>query len=105
MAGTDDACVHRDLLVGAHRAHGLLLDGAQQLDLGSQGQVRDLVEEQGPAVGGLKEPDLVGNGPGEAALAMPEQFALHQVLGDGPAVDRDEGIVGPGALGVDQSRG
>ncbi|MCY1399740.1 hypothetical protein D9M71_148030 [compost metagenome] len=33
----EDAHVHRHFLLAAHRAHGLFLDGAQQLDLHRQG--------------------------------------------------------------------
>jgi hypothetical protein len=35
-----------------------LLEGAQELDLHGQGHLADLVEEEGAAVGGLKEADL-----------------------------------------------
>ena len=37
-------------------------------------------------------------GPGERALAMAEQLALDQRLGQRPAVDRDERLVGPQAV-------
>ena len=50
---------------------------------------------------GLEEPQLVRHRPGEAALSVPEELALQEVLRDGAAVDGDEGLAGPGPLIVD----
>ena len=60
-----------------------------------------LVEEQGPPVRGLEEPRLVRHRPGEAALLVPEELALQEVLRDGAAVDGHERLAGPGSLIVD----
>ena len=54
VAGADDTHVHRDLLLGPDGPHVPFLDRAQQLDLGGQGQVGHLVEEEGPALGRLE---------------------------------------------------
>jgi hypothetical protein len=54
VRGADDAHVDRVFLRGAERAHGALLDGAQQLGLHGQRQVADLVEEQRAALGRLE---------------------------------------------------
>ena len=43
--------------------HGLLLDDAQQLDLHVQRQVRDFVEKQRAAFGGLEQPSLSDTAP------------------------------------------
>ena len=40
-------------------------------------------------------------GAGEGPLAVAEELALDEVLGQGPAVDRDEGVAGPLALVVE----
>src|SRR5262249_57132615 len=68
-------------------------------------KVGDFVEEQGPGVGRLKEAVAVALGSGKCAFLVTEELALHQVLGDGAAVDRDEGPLAPRALAVDQPRG
>ena len=78
-----------------------LLDGAQELDLHGDGELRHLVEEQGPPAGGLEEPRLVRHRPGEAALSVPEELALPKVLRDDAAVDWHERLAGPGSLIVD----
>ena len=93
MGRADDAQVHGDLLLAADGPHPLLLNRAQQFHLHVQGQVGDLVKEQGAAVGALKQALLVAAGAGEAPLGVAEQLALHQLLGDGDAVDGDEGVV------------
>jgi len=56
---------------------------AQKLDLHGDGELRHLVEEQGPPVRGLEEPRLVRHRPGKAALLVPEELALQEVLRDG----------------------
>ena len=74
----------------AHRLDTALLQHAQQLDLHVHRHVADFIEEQGAAVGQLETADAVGMGPGEGALAVAEQLALQQFLGDGATVDRHE---------------
>ena len=69
------------------------LQHAQQLDLHGQAHVADFVEEQRAALGQLEAPLAGGNGAGECALLVAEQFALEQVGGNGAAVDSDEGPV------------
>jgi hypothetical protein len=97
---------HVDSLLArlAHGPHGLLLDRAQELHLHVQRQVRDFVEEQRAAVCGAEEPGLVGDGTGEAALAVAEELALHQLAGDRAAVDGHEGTIGARPALVDESR-
>ena len=53
-------------------------------------QVRDLVEEQRAALGGLHQAQLVGDGAGEAAAAVAEELALHELGRNRAAVDRHE---------------
>jgi len=83
---------------------GSLLDHPQQLDLHRQRQVRDLVHEQRAALGGLEQARLVGDRAGEGALAVAEEFALHQLPGYGAAVHRHEGPVGTRTLRMNHAR-
>ncbi len=57
------------------------------------GHLADLVEEDG-ALGGVAEEALaVAVGAGEGAAHVAEELALQEVLGDGAAVDADEGLL------------
>ena len=56
-----------------------------------EGELADLVDEQGPAVCGLEDPGLISIGPGEGALAKPEERALGQGRREGAAVEHDQG--------------
>ena len=101
----DDANVDRFLGRGADLAHLLLLDRAQQLDLHRQRQVGHFVEEQRAAVRGLEESVAIAFGAGERALAVAEELAFHQVLGNRAAVDRHERMLGARAAQMDHARG
>jgi hypothetical protein len=83
---------------------GPLLDGAQQLGLHGQRQVADFIEEQGAAVCGLEEAFAVLLGAGEGPLAVAKELGFQQLLGDGAAVDGNEGAFGPHADIVDGPR-
>ena len=90
VGGRDHAHVHLHELGRAHRLEALLVERAQHLGLRPQAHVADLVQEQRAAVGLLELADLVLVRAGEAALAVAEQLALDQLLGNGRAVDLDE---------------
>src|SRR5262249_58444172 len=81
-----------------------LLQHAEQLGLGVSGQVADLVEEDGAAVGQLEAAHAAADGPGEGALFVAEQLALDQSGRQGGTVDRDEGFLLPPAAGMDRPR-
>ena len=85
----------------AHRLEGALLEHPQQLGLGGQGQIADLVQQQGPPVGHLEAAGAGLDGPGEGASGVPEQLALQEVLGEGRAVELEEGLVDPSAPFMD----
>ena len=70
-----------------------LLERAEELRLERERHLRHLVEEERPAVGDLEEPLLLLVRAGEAALLVPEELALEQVLGHRGAVLADEELV------------
>jgi len=78
VGGGDDAHVHLQGLGRAHRSHLFLLQHAQQLGLEGEGHVADLVQEQGPPLGGEEQPFVTADGAGEGPLHVPEQFRLQQ---------------------------
>jgi hypothetical protein len=102
MGGTDDPDVDRILRGRANFAHPFLLDRAQQLDLHRKRQVRDLVQEQRAPASDLEKPFPVAVGSGERALAIAEELALHEGLGDRAAIHRDEWTLAPRPVLVDQ---
>src|SRR5690606_4019672 len=79
-----------------HRPDGLdfaVLKDAQNLHLGGQGHVPDFVQKDRAAVGDLEFAYLAFlAGTGESAGLIAEQFRLHQMFGDGGAVDGDKGF-------------
>src|SRR5207245_3493069 len=79
----------------------LLLERAQDLRLGLQAHVPDLVQEERAAVGHLELPAAARQRPGERALLMAEQLGLDQLFGDRGTVDLDEGTFVTSGLDVD----
>ena len=96
--------VDGNLAVAADGTDTPLLQGAQQLHLRFVTQVPYFVEEQRASVGRLESPSLVGQSPREGPLDMTEKLRSRQIAGNGPAVDRHEGLSGPLAFPVDQLR-
>ena len=85
-----DADVDLDRLAAADRLDRAFLQRAKQFDLGGERQLADFVEEQ-RAAGGLDEfAGVAFGGAGEGALLMAEQDRLHEIVGDGAAIDGDE---------------
>ena len=74
---------------------------AEQLGLAVERHLADFVEEQRAGVGLLEQAGVVGVGPGERALLVAEELALHQVAGNRGAVDREHRPVAAGAGPVD----
>ncbi|MNI42721.1 hypothetical protein D3C73_970220 [compost metagenome] len=85
--------IHRDRLTAPHPLDVFLLEKTQQVGLQLRRQVTDFVKEQRSAIGRLDPSDLALMGAGKRALLMTKQFGLDQVLGDGAAIDRNEGLV------------
>src|SRR6185437_17060324 len=66
----------------------------EQLGLLRERQLADLVEEEGAAVGGLEEADLLVARAREGAALVAEQLGFDELLGQRRAVDGDERLVG-----------
>jgi hypothetical protein len=99
----DDAHVDPDRLRASDALDLALLQDAQDLGLGRQRHVADLVEEDRPAVAELELADPLARGAREGALLVAEELALDQVVGDGGAVDGDERLGGPVAVLPDRA--
>ena len=103
VGGGDQPGAGADRSAGPDRGHLAVLQHPQQLRLGLQRQLADLVEEQRPAVGAQEGALLIAGGAGEGPAAVAEQRALHQRRRQRRAVDRDEGAGAP-ALPVHRRR-
>src|SRR5262249_32423144 len=90
IGGGDQAHVDGDRPAGAERRHLALLDGAQELRLQPERNLRDLVEQQGSAGGGAGHTVVIRGSTREGAAPVPEKLAVEQGLGQPGAVDRDE---------------
>ena len=78
----------------AHPLDFALLQRPQQLALGREAQGAYLVQKQRALVGALKAARSGLRGAGVAAALDAKQFGLHQMLGDGRAVDGHKGFLG-----------
>ena len=87
----DDADVDGAARARAHAPYRARLDGAEELGLQRERHLADLVEEERAAVRLLEDALAVRRRAGERAPHVAEELTLDQVLGDGSAVDGDEG--------------
>ena len=101
VGGRNDAGVEVAGALLADAAVLALLQGPQKLALLGDHDFADLVQEEGAPFGGLEEADVVGVGAGEGALDVAEELALEELVGDGGAVDLDEGAGLGLAVGMD----
>src|SRR5439155_2580690 len=98
----DQPDVHPDRRVTADALHLLLLDRAQELGLGLERHVADLVEEERAAVRGLELALAPGDRAGERAPLVAEELALDQLLAERRAVHLDQRLRAPRAPVVDR---
>jgi hypothetical protein len=63
---------------------------SEQFDLKLQGNFAHLVEKERPPVSEFKPANLCGDGSGEGALFMAEEFAFQQACGYRGAIELDE---------------
>jgi hypothetical protein len=73
----------------------LFLQHAQQPDLHVGFDAADFVQKRWCLCGPVRNARLLFDRPGEGPLFVAEQLALDQVVGNGGAVDLDEGRFGP----------
>src|SRR4029077_1126044 len=81
---------------------GPFFEHAQELSLGGQRQLADLVEEEGPPLGQLEAPRLPAVGAGEGPLLVTEELVFEERLGDRRAVDRHGGAAAARREGMDR---
>src|SRR6266436_1157290 len=99
-----DARIHVDRLARAESGDLPFLEDTQQLRLRGWREIADFVEEQGAAAGCL-ERSLAGRiGAGERATLMAKELALHQLVRQRGAVQRDERPFGIGAEAMELAR-
>jgi hypothetical protein len=86
---------HVDALLGiaADALEAAVFDDAQQLFLHGERGVGDLVEKERAAIGELEARQPPAQRPGEGARLVAEELAVEQPLGEGGAVQLDEGLV------------
>src|SRR5262245_16370693 len=101
VGGRDQAEINLYGFFGTDRVDLSRLQGAQQLHLRVEGQLADLIEEQGAAVGLLELADPLVDGARKGSPLVPEQDGLKQVLRDGTAVHSDRGPPFAFALALD----
>ena len=97
VGGADETHIHRLQLAAANPLQGPGLDEAQQLALQVEIHLADLIQKQGTPIGQAGGPLAIPLGPGKRSLHVAEDLALHQVMGNGGAVEGDEGTLAAGA--------
>ena len=102
VGGADKAHIHRLELAAADSLHCAGLDKAQQLALQIQVHLADLVEKQGTAIGQTGCPFAIPLGASKRALHMTEDLALHQIMGNGGAVEGNKGLFAAGTALVNR---
>jgi len=79
----------------------VLLEHAQELDLGHGREIADLIEKDGAAVGELEASFFARDRSGKGPLFVTEEFRFDEIFRDGGAVDADEGLLAAGGIIVD----
>ena len=69
----------------------LFLEDAQEFWLELERDVADFVEEKRAAIGEFEATDFLVDGAGKSSALVPKQFAFKQSIGNGGAVELDEG--------------
>jgi hypothetical protein len=90
VRGADDAHIDVERFVLAHAPNFARLQKPQQLDLHRLVELSQLIKEQRAAIGDFEQPFARRVGSREGPLAMSEQFALDEVLGQSTAIHGDE---------------
>jgi len=88
-------------LFGADRPDGAILQDTEELGLGLEWQLADLVQERRGPVSQVEEATALTNGARERAALVAGELALEQRPGDGGTVLCDERPIRPVAAAVD----
>src|SRR5581483_6198547 len=100
----DQAEVDADRPAGADRVDLAVLQRPEELDLDVRRQLADFVEKQRSAMRFAELADMLFRGAGKGALLVTKKNALDEIVGDGAAIDGDEGPRAPVAGALDSAR-
>src|SRR3990172_638900 len=90
VRGADEADIRGERLHPAHPLERAILQDPEEFSLHGEGDVPDLVQEEGSSVRQFEPPRLRGDGPGERPLFVAEHLRFPEGRRDGGAVDLDE---------------
>ena len=104
IGGRDHAHVNRDFSIPTQTIIRSAVQNPQQFHLDLRLQFANFVEKNRALVGQFKQARLRGIGATEGSLLVAEQFTLHQMFGQGGAVDVHQPIFAPVRGFVDGAR-
>ena len=105
VGGGQNAHVHRAVFLPADGEDALAFHRCEDLGLQLQRHVPNLIQEQRAAVGQFKKALFsLGGGVGKGIGRIAEELGFQKLLGDGRAVDHQEGAVAPAAEAVNVFR-
>ena len=104
IGGGDHPHIDLHPFVAAHAANFFFLQHAQQLGLHLGGQLANLIQEDGAAIGCLKQAFVALDGPGKSAFLIPEELALNERGDQGAAIHGHERPAGQRAAKVNGAR-
>lgn len=101
VCGGDDADFGFESLLASEAFEALFLDDAEEFGLEGGIEIADFVEEESAAACAFEDAMAAGDGAGEGATFVAEEFAFDQGGGKSGAVDGEEGLAGAAAVDVD----
>src|SRR5213593_4244249 len=102
--GTRNVCSDQDGAAAAQPHHLPVFEHAEQLGLGLERKLSYLIEEQRSVSSSLERASAKAVSAGKRAALIAEQFALHELLGQGRTVHRDERRLRAGSQPVQFAR-
>ena len=100
VGSADNSYVHGQIRPGANRGKALFLDHAQHFRLSAQAHIANLVQEERASICQFEPPDLVFMRARESSLDVAKQLALQESGRQGGAMNFDESLVAPRAVGM-----
>ena len=104
IGGGHQADIELPRACASHALELALLQDAQEFGLQLRSELADFIEKDGTAFGHLELALFLSDGSGEGALLVSEQLTFEECLGEGGAVDGDEGFGGARAEAVQSAR-